>query len=79
MKFQRRHKNQFIMDLELLNLNNASGCAACNEKFSLGDSVVLACGGWADGCFKIIHENEAIFDKKTDTFFERIYYSDMRA
>lgn len=77
MKFKKRHKNQLIMDLELLNLNNASGCAACNGTFSLGDSVVLASGGWADGCSKIIHEHEAVFDKQTDTFFERIYYNDM--
>jgi len=62
------------MDLELLNLTNASGCVVCNQKFNLGDSVVLACGGWADNCAKLIHEHEAVFDTGTDSFIEKRYY-----
>ena len=77
MKFTKRHANQYIMDLELLNSNNESGCAACNQKFNLGDSVVLACGGWADDCGKLIHEHEAVLDKKTNSFFEKKYYNSL--
>jgi len=74
MKFKKLHKDQYIMGLELLNLTNKSGCTVCNQKFNLGDSVVLACGGWADDCAKLIHENEAVYDVRTDSFIEKQYY-----
>ena len=35
-----------IMDLEKLNTYNAEGCGACGRKFTLGETVVLACGFW---------------------------------
>lgn len=65
---------KFIMDLEMLNTGNEKGCVACGKKFSLGDTVVLACGAW-EGGVKMIHENEAIFDKKTDGYVERKCYA----
>ena len=68
------HPQKFIMDLEMLNTGNEKGCIACGKKFSLGDTVVLACGAW-EGGVKIIHENEAIFDKKTGGYVERKCYA----
>ena len=65
---------KFIMDLEMLNTGNEKGCIACGKKFSLGDTVVLACGAWEGGA-KIIHENEAVFDKKTGDYVERNCYT----
>ncbi len=59
-----------IMDLEMVNRLNSEGCPACGRKFSLGDPVVLACGAWEGGP-KYIHENEAVFDKKTSGYVER--------
>lgn len=68
-------KNRFktIIDLEKLNRLNDEGCAACGRKFTLGETVVLACGAW-EGELKYIHENEAIFDEASATYFERRCY-----
>lgn len=65
---------KYIVDLNILNTHNKRGCESCNQKFNLGDTVVMACGNWANGCARLIHENEAVFDKKTQTYFERRYY-----
>ncbi len=62
-----------IIDLEKLNSLNDEGCPACGGKFTLGEPVVLACGAW-EGKPKLIHENEAIFDGATATYFERRCY-----
>ena len=62
-----------IIDLEKLNRLNEEGCPACGRKFTLGEPVVLACGAW-EGESKLIHENEAIFDEATSTYFERRCY-----
>lgn len=70
-------ENTYIVDLNILNTHNEKGCEACNRKFNLGDTVVLACGSWQDDCAKLIHESEAVFDPKTRTWFERNYYRDM--
>jgi len=71
----RSDKNRFktIIDLEKLNQLNAEGCPACNRKFTLGEPVVLACGAW-EGEPRYIHENEAVFDQATATYFERRCY-----
>ena len=63
-------KQKIILDLEKVNTLNAEGCAACGRKFTLGETAVLACGAW-DGPPKYIHENEAVFDKKTSSYVER--------
>ena len=60
---------KIIIDLEKLNTLNSEGCPACKRKFTLGETVVLACGSWQGA--KYIHENEAVFDKKTSTYYER--------
>ncbi len=69
-------KNRFktMIDLENLNRLNAEGCPACGRKFTLGEPVVLACGAW-EGEPKYIHENEAIFDAATGTYFESRCYA----
>ncbi|MEJ2098496.1 MAG: hypothetical protein P8X68_00800 [Desulfobacterales bacterium] len=71
----RSERNRFktIIDLEKLNTFNEEGCPACGRKFALGEPVVLACGAW-EGEPKYIHENEAVFDEATATYFERRCY-----
>lgn len=64
---------KLVLDLEKVNTLNAEGCAACGKKFSLGDTVVPACGAWEGGT-KFIHENEAVFDKKDSLYYERKFY-----
>ena len=72
----RSGKNRLktIIDLEKLNRFNDEGCPACGRKFTLGEPVVLACGAW-EGKPKYIHENEAIFDEATSSYFERRCYA----
>jgi hypothetical protein len=70
MKSPTRQKYQTIIDREKLMELNAEGCPACGQKFTLGEPVVMACGAW-EGPPKYIHENEAVFDVKTGTYFER--------
>lgn len=65
-------EQKIILYLEKLNELNAEGCPACKGKFTLGETVVLACGPWED--MKYIHENEAVFDKKTAMYYERRCY-----
>ena len=74
MTMDKRKKHQSIIDLQTLNELNEEGCPACGRKFSLGEPVVIACGAW-DGPPKYIHENEAIFDKNTESYFERRCYA----
>lgn len=72
MESKKKQKHRILIDLERLN-RLSTGCLACGHRFSLGDEVVLARGKW-DG-FKYIHVQEAIFDSKTDTHYERKHYS----
>ena len=71
-------RQKFIIDLSKLNELNAEGCAACGKKFTLGETVVLACGAWEGGA-KIIHENEAVWDSRSASFVERRCYSAKKA
>ena len=66
-------KQKIILNLEQVNTMNAEGCIACGHKFNMGDSVVRACGAW-EGGRKLIHENEAVFDKRTDAWYERRFF-----
>ena len=72
-------KDKFKIMLELGKVNelNAEGCAACGRKFTLGETVVLACGAW-EGPPKYIHENEAVYDTRTSTYMERRCYEASR-
>jgi len=62
-------RQKIMIDLERLNRLNAEGCPACKRKFTLGETVVLACGPWQGA--KYIHENEAVFDKTISAYYER--------
>jgi hypothetical protein len=65
-----------LVDLEKLNTLNPEGCPACGRKFELGELVVPACGNWEGECY--IHEDEAIFDRKTTAYYEQRYYETMK-
>jgi hypothetical protein len=71
MESKEKQKHRIFIDLERLNRLN-TGCLACGHRFSLGDEVILARGKWHG--FKYIHVQEAVFDSKTDTHYERKYY-----
>ena len=73
MAASQKERQTYIIDLEKLNRFNAEGCAACGRKFTLGETVVKACGAW-EGPPKLIHENEAVWDAKTATFVEKRCY-----
>ena len=68
-----KKEQTFIIDLEKLNTLNAEGCVACGRKFTLGETVVKACGAW-EGPSKLIHESEAVWDPATSGFIERRCY-----
>lgn len=74
MKDSNRKPHKVIVDLELLNRLNAEGCPACGRKFTLGETVVAACGAWEGGP-KMIHENEAVWDSQSSSFIERRCYA----
>jgi hypothetical protein len=65
---------KMLLDLQKLNELNSQGYAG---KFCLGDTVVLACGAWEGGP-RYIHENEAVFDKSTNSWVERKCYAAKR-
>ena len=67
-------KARTLVDLERLNTLDPEGCPACGRNFELGESIVLACGNWEGE--RYIHEDEAVYDKKTRAYFERSYYKD---
>lgn len=69
-------KPKTLIDLEKLNTFGAQGCPACGRSFELGEAVVLACGNWEGQ--KYIHEDEATFDKETNTYYDRRYYEAMK-
>jgi len=68
-----KDKFKMMLDLGKVNELNEEGCAACGGKFTLGETVVLACGAW-EGPPKYIHENEAVYNTRTSTYIERRCY-----
>lgn len=48
-------------------------CTACGKAFTMGETVVLACGNWAGT--RLVHEHDAIFDEATDTYVEKSCYA----
>jgi hypothetical protein len=72
-----KKRKTFMIDLETLNRLNAEGCPACGKKFSLGDTVVVACGAWEGGS-KVVHENEAVYDGGSGSYVERRCYEARR-
>jgi hypothetical protein len=73
----KAHKGpRTLIDLEKLNTLNPEGCPACGRQFEYGEAVVLANGNWEGK--KYIHQKEAVFDKKTNSHYERNYYEKMK-
>lgn len=68
MKIGNRGPGKTIIDREML--MELKTCPACGRSFNLGDPVVLACGAW-EGPPRLIHEHEAVFDRKNSIFIER--------
>ena len=69
-----KNSRKMIIGLKQLNDLNSKGYAG---KFSLGDTVVLACGPWKDGP-RWLHESEAVYDKGRGTYVERSCYTASR-
>jgi hypothetical protein len=72
MKNPAKQRLKTIMNREMLN-TFTEGCPACGGKFTLGEPVVQARGAWG-AVPKYIHENEAVFDEATSSYYERKYY-----
>ena len=68
MKIGNRGPGKTIIDREMLMVLKT--CPACHRSFNLGDPVVLACGAW-EGPPRLIHEHEAVFDRKNSNYVER--------
>ena len=68
MQRNNRGPQKTIIDRE--KLMTLKTCAACNRPFNLGDPVVMACGAW-EGSARLIHENEAVYDRQTASYVER--------
>lgn len=77
MPHEFKTDTKYIVTLDILNTYNEKGCESCNQKFNLGDTVVMAVGGWPDNCVKLIHESEAVFDKKTNTYYDKVFYQSL--
>lgn len=70
MNTEKRHPMKLFLDREKLMELNSMGYAG---KFSLGETVVLACGPWDNGP-RFIPEKEAIYDKAANTYWEKNCY-----
>ena len=70
METQKNNPLKLFLDLEKLNELNSLGYAG---KFSLGETVVLACGPWDSGP-RFISEKEAIYEKSSNTYWEKNCY-----
>jgi len=65
-------KGRILIDLEKLNTLGSGSCPACGKNFELGEAVVPAFGAWEGERF--IHEQEAVYDKDKEAYYERNYY-----
>jgi len=70
MNTERNHPMKLFLDREKLMELNSMGYAG---KFSLGETVVLACGPWDNGP-RFISEKEAVYDKAANTYWEKNCY-----
>ena len=71
MNAQKSRPQKILIDLVKLNELNSLGYAG---KFTLGETVVLACGPWDDGP-RFISEKEAIYDPASNTYWEKNCYN----
>jgi len=70
MNTEKYKPQKTLLDIGKLNELNSQGYAG---KFTLGETVVLACGAWDNGP-RYIAEKEAIYDKATNSFWEKNCY-----
>ncbi len=70
MNILRNQPQKMLLDLQKLNELNSMGYAG---EFCLGDTVVTACGDWRGGP-KYILEHKAVYEKTTNTYWERHCY-----
>jgi len=77
MANRSQDKWKTFIDREKMMEHNAEGCPSCGKKFALGDPVVYACGDW-EGPQKLVHENEAVYDKASAMYVERSCYEARR-
>ncbi|MDA3896481.1 MAG: hypothetical protein PF482_10075 [Desulfobacteraceae bacterium] len=75
MNTQNYNPLKLFLDLEKLNELNSLGYAG---KFTLGETVVLACGPWDTGP-RFISENEAIYDRAANTYWEKNCYNAIKS
>ncbi|MFH1156145.1 MAG: hypothetical protein V1793_20250 [Pseudomonadota bacterium] len=68
----KNKKEQFksMVTLNMMNSREHSTCAFCGHRFSLGEPVVLASGGWHGGP-RLVHERDAVYDRASGTYVER--------
>ena len=70
MNTKSNRPQKIILDLQKLNELNSQGYAG---KFSLGETVVLACAGCNESP-RYINERDAIYDKTTNSYWDRNFY-----
>ncbi|MFW6114999.1 MAG: hypothetical protein ACOC6E_01735 [Thermodesulfobacteriota bacterium] len=63
---------KILINLEKLNTFGSESCPVCGKNFELGEAVVPASGAWEGE--RYIHEDEALYDKEEDAYYERKYY-----
>jgi len=71
MERSSEYPQKMILDVKTLSELNSQGYAG---QFSLGETVVLACGPWQGGP-RYINEREAIYDRASRTYIERKCYA----
>jgi hypothetical protein len=67
-------KGRILINLEKLNTLGSRSCPACGKIFEFGEAVVPALGTWEGE--RYIHENEAVYDKENEAYYERRYYQE---
>ena len=67
----KRQKLKTIMDREMMSASPV--CPACGRNFSMGETVVPACGNWGDSP-RWVHEQDAVFEESSGAFYERKCY-----
>lgn len=76
MTAHAKEKWETIIDREKL-MANPKGCAACGQKFNLGEPAVYACGEWGRE-LKLVHEADAVFDANDQRYVERECFESRR-
>ncbi len=64
----RRKSLKTIIDREKMSAHPT--CPACGRNFSMGETVVVACGTWGDSP-RYIHEDDAVYEPADGNYYER--------